>query len=118
MDDVAARGRDHRGVNEGVHHALDELRPKRSRAVLRRLLIRIVILAVAIALTVWLVPDIDVDGGFGAHLWVACIFGFVNGIIGPFVRLIALPITLMTLGLFALVVNAALLALTAGLSDA
>ena len=46
------------------------------------------------------------------------LFGLINGLIGPLLRLISLPLTLVTFGLFALVINGALLALTAGLSDA
>jgi putative membrane protein len=75
------------------------------------------VLAAAIGLTAWIVPSVDVDGGFFTLLWVALLFGLVNALIGPILRLISLPLTLVTFGLFALVVNAVLLALTAGLSD-
>jgi putative membrane protein len=75
------------------------------------------VLAAAIGLTAAIVPSVDVDGGFFTLLWVALLFGLVNALIGPLLRLISLPLTMMTFGLFALVVNAVLLALTAGLSD-
>ena len=75
------------------------------------------VLAAAIGLTAAIVPSVDVDGGFFTLLWVALLFGLVNALIGPILRLISLPLTLVTFGLFALVVNAVLLALTAGLSD-
>jgi putative membrane protein len=42
----------------------------------------------------------------------------VNGILGPFARLISLPLTLLSFGLFAFVVNGALFALTAWVVDA
>jgi putative membrane protein len=45
------------------------------------------------------------------------LFGLVNALIGPVLRLISLPLTLVTFGLFSLVINAALLGITAGLSD-
>jgi putative membrane protein len=48
---------------------------------------------------------------------VALLFGLVNAFLGPFLRLLALPFTLLTLGVFALVVNAVLVAITAGLSS-
>jgi len=48
---------------------------------------------------------------------LALLFGLVNAILGPFLRLIALPFTLLTLGLFALIVNGVLVAITAGLSS-
>lgn len=82
-----------------------------------RLLIHWLVIAVAIAITAWIVPSVQIDGGFFALLGVALIFGLVNGLIGPLLRLVSLPITLVTFGLFALVVNGVLLALTAGLSD-
>ena len=74
--------------------------------------------AVALAVAAALVPSVDIDGGVGTLLWVALLFGLVNGLIGPLLRLISLPLTLVTFGLFGLVINGALLAITAGLSDA
>ncbi|SFF64060.1 putative membrane protein [Blastococcus tunisiensis] len=56
-------------------------------------------------------------GEYGTYLWIGLIFGVVNAIVGPILRLLSLPFVLLTLGLFLLVVNAALLALTAGLTD-
>ncbi len=56
-------------------------------------------------------------GEFGTYLWIALIFGVVNAIVGPVLRLLSLPFVLLTLGLFLLVINAVLLALTAGLTD-
>jgi putative membrane protein len=56
-------------------------------------------------------------GEYGTYLWIGLIFGAVNAIVGPVLRLLSLPFVLLTLGLFLLVVNAALLALTAGLTD-
>jgi putative membrane protein len=49
---------------------------------------------------------------------VALVFGVVNGLIGPIVRLLALPLRLMTLGLIGFVINAGLLLLTAWITDA
>ena len=48
---------------------------------------------------------------------VALLFGLVNALIGTLLRLISLPLTLMTFGLFGLVINGVLLAITAGLTD-
>ncbi len=56
-------------------------------------------------------------GGFGTYLWIGLLFGVVNAIVGPILRLLSLPFVVLTLGLFLLVVNAALLGLTAALSD-
>ena len=56
-------------------------------------------------------------GGFGTYLWIGLLFGVVNAIVGPILRLLSLPFVVLTLGLFLLVVNAALLGLTAALTD-
>jgi putative membrane protein len=80
------------------------------------LLLRLAINAVAFAVAQWLIPSFDVKGGFWALLWIALLFGLVNAIIGPFLRLIALPLTILTFGLFALVVNGVVIAIVAGLS--
>jgi putative membrane protein len=84
---------------------------------IKALIVSWFVLAAAIALTAAIVPSVDVQGGFFTLLWVALLFGLVNALIGPLLRLISLPLTLMTFGLFALVINAVLLMLTAGLSD-
>jgi len=85
--------------------------------VLRRLLIRLVVLAVAIFLTAWLIPGITVKGGFLTYLWIALIFAVVNLIVGPLLTLISLPLLILTLGLFSLILNTALLGITAWISD-
>ena len=53
----------------------------------------------------------------GTWLWIALLFALVNAIVGPVLRLLSLPFVLVTLGLFLLVVNAALLGITASLTD-
>jgi putative membrane protein len=84
---------------------------------LRRLVLKWAIIGVAFAITTELLGGIKVRGGFWGYVWVAALFGIVNAVIGPIVRILTLPVTLLTLGLFALVVNAGLLAITAALSD-
>jgi putative membrane protein len=81
------------------------------------LALRLVVLAAIIDLTAHIVPGIHVSGGFAWLLWVALIFSVINLILGPLFRLLSLPFIVLTLGLFLLVVNAALLAITAGLSS-
>ena len=86
-------------------------------AFLLRLAIRLVVLALIIGLVAEIVSGIHVNGGFGALLWIAFLFSIVNMILGPIFHLLSLPLIVLTLGLFLLVVNAALLAITAGLSS-
>lgn len=84
---------------------------------LNRLLLRWAVLALALWLAAEVVPGVHLFGGFLTTLWVALLFGLVNAFLGPILRLVSLPFTLLTLGLFALVVNAALLGVTALLSS-
>lgn len=83
----------------------------------KKLLIRWAVLAVALWAATEIVPGVKIHGGIGTTLWVALLFGLVNAVLGPLLRVITLPFTLLTLGLFSLVVNGLLLAITAGLSD-
>jgi putative membrane protein len=75
------------------------------------LLLRWIALAVAFAITVWLLNGMDVSGGFGTYLWLALLFGLLNSVIGTLLRLVTLPLMVVTLGLFAVVINAFLLKL-------
>ena len=82
-----------------------------------RLAIRLLLLAVVIGVVAELVPGIEVNGGFGALLWISVLFSLVNAILGPVFKLLSLPLIVLSLGLFLLVVNAALLGITAALSS-
>ena len=87
------------------------------RLVLRFLLIRWAVLAAAFAITAWLLSGMDISGGLWAYIWVSAIFGIVNAIIGTIVRILTLPLILLTLGLFAIVVNALMLQITDALTS-
>ena len=84
---------------------------------LLRALIRLVVLAVIIGVTAKIIGGIHVTGGFFTLLWLAVLFSVVNLIVGPILRILSIPLIVLTLGLFLLVVNAALLGLTALLSS-
>jgi|SRR4051794_10012775 putative membrane protein len=83
----------------------------------RYLLARLIVVAVALVVTAWIIPDVDITGGVISVLGVSVLFGIVTALLGPILRLLTLPLNVMTLGLFTLVVNAALLAVVAGLSS-
>ena len=85
--------------------------------VLGFLLIRWAVLAGAFAVTTWLLSGMEISGGFWAYLWVSALFGIVNAIIGTILRIITLPLTLLTLGLFAIIVNALMLQITDALTS-
>jgi putative membrane protein len=81
------------------------------------LLVTWVVVAVAFGITSWLLPGMDVSGGFGSYLWVSAIFGLVNAVLGTILRRLTLSLSLLTLGLFSLVVSAVVLAVTDALTD-
>jgi putative membrane protein len=85
--------------------------------VLRTLLIRWLVLAGAFAVMAWLLSGVAVSGGAWGYIWVSALFGIVNAIIGTILRILTFPLTLLTLGLFSVIVNALLLTLTDGLSS-
>jgi putative membrane protein len=59
----------------------------------------------------------DTAGIVLAYLFIGAIFGLVNALVRPLVSLLALPITILTLGLFTIVINAAMLYLTSWISS-
>jgi putative membrane protein len=81
---------------------------------MQRLLIRVLLNALALVVAAWLLPGVQLTG-FGAALIAGIVLGFVNAIIRPVLVILTLPFTLITLGLFIFVVNAICLAVTAGL---
>jgi putative membrane protein len=83
----------------------------------KRFLIRLGTNAVALWVAAAVIPGMAIDGDVLDYLLLALIFGLVNALIGPVMRLLTLPLTLMTLGLFTLVVNGVLLLITAWISS-
>lgn len=86
-------------------------------------LLRVIINAVAIWLATLLLSGLEVMGGDSdagrvvVFLVVALVFGIVNAVVKPIVKLLALPLYILTLGLFTIVVNAAMLWLVGWLSE-
>jgi putative membrane protein len=79
------------------------------------LLIRLVLNALALMLVANVVPGISVQS-FPIALLAAVIIGLVNALIRPILQILSLPITILTLGLFCLVINAAMFGLAAWLT--
>ncbi|EYT55328.1 MULTISPECIES: phage holin family protein [Kocuria] len=94
-------------------------------------LLRVLVNALAIWVAAWILPgmgiaaDPSVVSAVGgettasvlAYLFVGLVFGAVNAVVRPVLTILSLPITCLTLGLFAIVVNAAMLWLTSWLSS-
>jgi putative membrane protein len=87
---------------------------------------KVVILAVTFYVLTYfdVVPGLEVIpnpegplGEPGTYLWIGLLFGLVNAVVGPILRLVAFPVVVLTLGLFLLLINAALLGITAAISD-
>ena len=83
--------------------------------------VQLLINAAALYVAVLLVPNLDFafepEGAWWKFLLVAFIFGLVNTFLRPVLRILTLPITIMTLGIFLIVINALMLMLTGAISS-
>ncbi len=73
-------------------------------------LLRWLVFAILIVFVSWIVPGIDVDN-FISAMFVCIVMALINTFIKPFIQLITLPVTIVTLGLFSLIINALMLML-------
>lgn len=100
-------------------------------------IVRVLINGLALWIASWILPGLDISttatteavaqggvtqgtdplGVILAYLFIGLIFGLVNALVRPIVSLLSLPITILTLGLFTIVINAAMLYLTSWLSS-
>jgi putative membrane protein len=103
---------------------------------MRSFIMRVLINGLALWIASWILPGLDIStaattnavaesgvtqgtdaiGITLAYLFVGLIFGVVNAFVRPLVSFLSLPITILTLGLFTIVINAALLYLTSWIS--
>lgn len=104
---------------------------------MRSFIVRVLINGLALWIASWILPGLDIStsatteavaktgvtegtdtiGIILAYLFVGVIFGVVNAFIRPLVAFLSLPITILTLGLFTIVINAAMLYLTSWISS-
>jgi putative membrane protein len=104
---------------------------------MRSLYVRVIVNALALWIASWILPGLDIStsattgavansgvtqgtdtiGIILAYLFIGLIFGLVNALVKPLVSLLSLPLTILTLGLFTIVINAAMLYLTSWLSS-
>jgi putative membrane protein len=100
-------------------------------------IVRVLINGLALWVASWILPGLDISttatteavansgvtegtetiGIILAYLFIGLIFGVVNAFVRPLVSFLSLPITILTLGLFTIVINAAMLYLTSWLSS-
>lgn len=83
-----------------------------------QILLRIGGNALAAWLTIWLVPGLSFEGEWWWFVVFGLIVGLVNAYIKPIAKLLTLPLRILTLGLFTLVVNVALMAFLIWLGEA
>lgn len=76
--------------------------------------IRLLFSALSVGITAWLMDGVTVEPWW-ACVMVAIVLGLINAIIRPVVKLFALPINIITLGLFTFVINALMVCLCAWL---
>ncbi|MCC3281891.1 MULTISPECIES: phage holin family protein [Arthrobacter] len=93
-----------------------------------RLLLQILVNGLALWVAGWILPGITVSESGTmtgnetldvvlAYLFIGLVFGVVNALVRPIVRLLALPLTILTLGLFSIIINAGMLMLTSWLTS-
>lgn len=72
-----------------------------------RLIIRILANSLAIYLAAYFIPDVTVSGSGGWKIFLICglVLSLINIIIKPILKLISLPLIIITLGFFSLVIN-------------
>ncbi|WP_395400069.1 phage holin family protein [Arthrobacter sp. UC242_113] len=103
---------------------------------MRSFIMRVIINGLALWIASWILPGLDISttatteavaktgvnqgtdaaGIVLAYLFIGLIFGLVNAFVRPIVSFLSLPITILTLGLFTVVINAAMLYLTSWIS--
>ena len=79
-------------------------------------LARLLVNAAALWVATQIVPGVTYSGGWLPFLAVAVVFGVINAFIRPVAKILTFPLIILTLGIFALVVNGLMLWLTASLS--
>ncbi len=80
------------------------------------IILRIIVNAIAIAITAAILPGIHVtNNDVGTYLIIGIVFGLVNAVVKPIVTLLTCPLVIVSLGLFILVINGLMLMLTAAL---
>ena len=77
-----------------------------------RFILRLLINAIALYLTVLIVPGIKLTTELASIIWLALIFGIINALFRPLLKFLTCPLIILTLGLFTLIINTFLFWLT------
>lgn len=83
---------------------------------MRNFFIRVIINAIAIAVTATVIPSIHVaNNDMGTLLMIGLVFGIINSLLKPILMFLTCPAVILSLGLFVLVINGVLLLITESL---
>ena len=82
-----------------------------------RFLIRLLINAAALWIATQIVPGVTHTGPWTSLLLVALVFGVLNAVVRPILKVLTCPLIVLTLGLFTFVINAVMLWLTSAVSE-
>jgi len=81
------------------------------------IVVRILINAIALVAAVQFVPGAVFDGDLWKLVVLAAVFGLVNAYLRPIVKLLSLPLNLVTFGIVGLIINVAMVLVAAAISD-
>src|SRR6185503_1818337 len=79
-----------------------------------RFFVRLIVTALAVVIAAYILPGVRVDGGLTAII-VAAVLALLNAFVKPLLIILTIPITVITLGLFLLVINALMILAVAGI---
>ena len=82
-------------------------------------IIKLVLSTVAVLITAWLLPGVKITGNnpFYTAFILAVVLAFLNAVLKPILVFLTIPVTILTLGLFYLVINALIIILAEKLVD-
>lgn len=81
-----------------------------------KFIVKLLVSAVVVLLTGYLLPGVIVDG-FGAAILVALVLAVLNTLVKPILVILTIPLTILTLGLFLLVINGVIILMAGALID-
>jgi putative membrane protein len=104
------------GARRLWHYGLHSVRIKRKGDVMKGVLLRTMIIMLGLAVSSAILPGVSILGT-GSLIFAAILLALVNAIIRPIAFILTLPLTIVTMGLFIFVLNAAMFGLVASMLD-
>lgn len=83
-----------------------------------KFIIQLIISTLAVLISAYILPGVNIaDNSFLTALIVAAVLSFLNAVVKPIMIVLTIPVTILSLGLFLLVINAFIILLTAKLVE-